>query len=65
MPLVYNPKMETRLWLRPVRPNFHRTFFAPHPSAELSLAVRHFAVFFYSIQLTEGEPFEYPPVVLK
>jgi hypothetical protein len=31
-------------------------------TAELTLAVRHFAVFF-TIQLTEGEPLECPPVL--
>ncbi len=33
-------------------------------TADLALAVRHFAVFIFLIQLTEGEPLECPPVFI-
>jgi hypothetical protein len=49
--LVYNPKMKTELSLGPVRPNFHRTFFAPHPSQLLFFNTAY-----------RGEPLECPPV---
>ncbi len=60
LPLVYNPKMKTKLKLGRVRPNFHRTFFAPLHLCWFDVSCTSFGCIFFSIQLTEGGPLECP-----